>query len=176
MAGALVLVGHLKLVGDLAWDLDRPHWLTRPLAHAGNGQAASRDIGLASDHRDRVSNGFWSDFCYVECDLELIFEVQGTVEIERRRDTWKPDRCSAWGDAESGVTPQRMFGLLHVSIEPAEVNDPGGVGLVEQHPTFEAVPARHGLLSHGPDARALFMTVWRLSTRSAENSCGIRQS
>ena len=24
--------------------------------------------------------------------------------------------------------------------------------------------------------RALFMTVWRLSTRSAENSCGIRQS
>ena len=24
--------------------------------------------------------------------------------------------------------------------------------------------------------RAFFMTVWRLSTRSAENSCGIRQS
>ena len=27
-----------------------------------------------------------------------------------------------------------------------------------------------------PHVRALFMTVWRLSTRSAENSCGIRQS
>ena len=26
------------------------------------------------------------------------------------------------------------------------------------------------------EIRALFMTVWRLSTRSAENSCGIRQS
>ena len=26
-----------------------------------------------------------------------------------------------------------------------------------------------------PAFRALFMTVWRLSTRSAENSCGIRQ-
>ena len=28
----------------------------------------------------------------------------------------------------------------------------------------------------GTNVRALFMTVWRLSTRSAENSCGIRQS
>ena len=30
------------------------------------------------------------------------------------------------------------------------------------------------LLQH-PDTKALFMTVWRPSTRSAENSCGIRQ-
>ena len=28
---------------------------------------------------------------------------------------------------------------------------------------------------YGTVAKALFMTVWRPSTRSAENSCGIRQ-
>ena len=36
-----------------------------------------------------------------------------------------------------------------------------------------------GLDIHNPVfvvSKALFMTVWRLSTRSAENSCGIRQS
>ena len=30
-------------------------------------------------------------------------------------------------------------------------------------------------LSDGWSTKALFMTVWRPSTRSAENSCGIRQ-
>ena len=31
-------------------------------------------------------------------------------------------------------------------------------------------------LRSGAGSKAPFMTVWRLSTRSAENSCGIRQS
>ncbi len=40
---------------------------------------------------------------------------------------------------------------------------------------FAALVAADGTRERCTVTRALFMTVWRLSTRSAENSCGIRQ-
>ena len=48
-------------------------------------------------------------------------------------------------------------------------------------PRYAHQPARQAYRtghtpSQGVLGGALFMTVWRLSTRSAENSCGIRQS
>ena len=51
---------------------------------------------------------------------------------------------------------------------------------MEDAPDLGYRPVPHGLqipaeVEMGAPSKALFMTVWRPSTRSAEHSCGIRQ-
>ena len=88
--------------------------------------------------------------------------------------------------AEFGV----MIECLHQALERAELDAREPIGLLLDRSAL-AYAAMWAAISRGspyvplnttyPYARlrsikALFMTVWRSSTRSAENSCGIRQS
>lgn len=46
-------------------------------------------------------------------------------------------------DAETGLSPKRVFGFLHVSEVITEVDNSGHVGLVEVDSPFESIFAEH---------------------------------
>ncbi len=62
----------------------------------------------------------------------------GRLVLEARRDARKANSRLAVRDAQTGRTPQPVFGLLHVAEVVAEMNDAGPVTLVEE----DAAPQR----------------------------------
>ena len=71
----------------------------------------------------------------------------------------------------TGHSAGGLYMRLYASTYPTDV---AGMVLVEA--AHEDQSRRMPTAAGAGAVRALFMTVWRLSTRSAENSCGIRQS
>jgi hypothetical protein len=67
------------------------------------------------------------------------------MENERRGDSGPSDVVGGLvGDAHAGRAPQGVFGLFHVPVEVAEVDDARSVGLVEVYAPKEPVFADHG--------------------------------
>lgn len=110
--------------------------------HTGNGQAASGNRGTIFRDSCYVLHRFFTDVSNLDVDFKLVLEPQRFVKLERSRDTWKANCGTRWGNAEPCCTPERVLRLLHVAIKVGEVDDAGGVGLVEVDSPCESVLAR----------------------------------
>jgi hypothetical protein len=72
-------------------------------------------------------------------DVELFVEAKRVMVLERRGYPRKRD-LGAWRrDAQTDFAPERVFSLLHVAEEPAEVDDPGWIGLVKVDSTVKPI-------------------------------------
>src|SRR5215208_2696195 len=113
---------HLKQRVYLWRNIDRFHRLAWFRAHALDGNLPCRDFHVTLGH-----DAFVPDRARVladdpQMDLEVVAESQGTVKLERGFDP-RPSDMRAIGDAQPGLAPHRMFGFLHVTEEPAEMDD-----------------------------------------------------
>src|SRR6266850_158399 len=139
---------------NLVRDVDRPQRFARPLADARDCQIAGRNLRRPAGNQAGVLDCLPGDCRDRDTDLELLLEVQRAMVIERRGDARPPD-FGAWRrDAEAGLAPQRVLGLLHVAEEPAEMHDAGGVRLVELDASGVPIFTRHSALVRGVAPRA----------------------
>src|SRR5262249_43327691 len=112
---------------------------------------AGGHLAVTSLHRTAVPDGPPAHVDDAKRYVELFLEAQRTVKIERRRDSRPPDLVGGAEDAQSRLTPERMLGLFHVSVEPRKVDESGDVGLVELHAAPEPIFSGHeSVLSNTP--------------------------
>src|SRR5262245_51431135 len=141
-AVALLMRMNLETRGDLRGNVDRLHRPIGILAHAGDRHHASGDLFIAFGQQAAVADRSPADLDDPQPDIELILETQRPTEVEVGVDARPPDVRVAGMDAQSRLAPQRVLGFLHVAEEPAEMDDAGGVGLVELDPSPQDVFAQ----------------------------------
>src|SRR4030095_11281351 len=107
-----------------------------PAADTYDGDGPSRDLLLTFRERAHIPHALFADGDNADAGVEFVLEPQWAVIVEPRGHARKP-HVAARRDAQSRLSPERMFGLLHVAEVDAEVHDPCGVDFVEHDPAVE---------------------------------------
>src|SRR5262245_21523758 len=137
------IVGRRQPLHDLLGNLDGAHRGRR--AHARDRHGASRDRLPVLFDAAFVADGSPGQLGDAQVDVELVLEAQRPLEVERRRDARPPQLALGRVDAQPRGAPQRVFGLLHVAVEPAAMDDAGDVGFVVLDAAAKrVVSGRHG--------------------------------